>query len=93
MGMDIEVVGRTWYTVHLTDEDVQKVKQYIKDHEDILPCFDMEKNICWAVAQLSSHCEIDLYFDGKAIESDFNTEEICWSEFEDRSAKEILAEN
>lgn len=30
MGMDIEVVGRTWYTVHLTDEDVEKIKKYIK---------------------------------------------------------------
>lgn len=25
MGMDIEVIGMTWYTVHLSDEDVEKV--------------------------------------------------------------------
>ena len=27
MGMDIEVTATTWYTVHLSDEDVEKVKQ------------------------------------------------------------------
>ena len=42
--MEIEVVATTWYTVHLRDEDVQKVKQWIKDHEDNLPsCMQMEK--------------------------------------------------
>lgn len=90
MGMDIEVVGRTCYTVHLTDEDVEKAKKYIKDHEDDLPSFDMKENICWAVQQLSSECEIELYSDGKATESDFNTEEINWSEFEERTPEEIL---
>lgn len=90
MGMDIEVVGRTWYTVHLTDEDVEKAKKYITDHEEDLPSFDMRKNICWAVRQLSNECEIDLYSDGKATESDFNTEDIDWSEFEERTPEEIL---
>ena len=90
MGMDIEVVGRTWYTVHLTDDDIEKVKQYIKDHKEDLPSFDMRKNICWAVRQLSNECEIELYSDGKADESDFSTEDIDWSEFEDRTPEEIL---
>ncbi len=92
MGMDIEVVGKTWYTVHLTDEDVEKVKQYIKDHEYDLPSFDMGKNICWAVDELSSRCEIELYSDDKATESDFSTEEINWSEYEERTPEEILSE-
>lgn len=90
MGMEIEVIGKTFYTVHLTNEDVKKVRKYIKDHEGNLPSFDMERNICWAVEQLSSNCEIELYSDGKATESDFNTEEIKWSEYEDRTAEEIL---
>lgn len=90
MGMDIEVVGKIFYTVHLTDEDVDKVKQYINDHKDNLPSFKMENNICWAVSQLSSRCEMDLYCNGKATESDFCTDEINWSEFEDRIAEEIL---
>lgn len=92
MGMDIKVVGRTCYTVCLTDEDIQKIKQYIKDHEDNLPSFDMKKNFCWAVSQLSSDCQIDLYSDDKATESDFITEEIEWSEFEDRTVEEILSD-
>ncbi len=90
--MNIEVVGRTWYTVRLTDKDVAKVKQWIKDHKDNLPSFDMEKNVCAAVAELSSNEEIDLYSDGKATESDFCTEDIQWSEFEDRTVEEILNE-
>lgn len=90
MGMDIEVVGRTWYTVHLTDEDVEKVKNYIKEHQKDLPSFDMDKNICWAVGQLANKCEIELYSDGKAVESDFDTEEINWSEYEERTPEEIL---
>lgn len=90
MGMNIEVVGKTFYTVHLTNEDVEKVRKYIEDHKDNLPSFEMEKNICWAVDQLSFNCEIDLYSDGKANESDFYTDEINWSEFEDRTAEEIL---
>lgn len=92
MGMSIEVVGKTWYTVELTDEDVEKVKKYIKDHEDDLPSFDMEKNICWAVGKLANECEIELFSDDKTTESDFDTDEINWSEFEERTAEEILGE-
>lgn len=90
MGMNIEVIGKTYYTVHLNDEDVKKVKQWIKDHEDDLPSFDMRENICDAVMDLHSDCQIDLYSDDKATESDYSTEEINWSEYEDRTAEEIL---
>lgn len=93
MGMNIEVVGKTFYTVHLTNEDIEKIIKYIEDHKDNLPSFKMEKNICWAVNQLSSNCEINLYSDGKANESDFYTDEINWSEFENRTAEEILKMN
>lgn len=88
MGMDIEVVGRTWYTVYLTDEDVEKIKKYIKYHEDDLPSFDNKKNILWAIEQLGS--EIEFYSDDKYVESDFCTEEINWSEYEKRTPEEIL---
>lgn len=90
MGMNIEVIGKVYYTVELTDEDVEKVKKYIKDHEDDLPSFDAYKNICWAVQELVNECEIELYTDDKANESEFSTEEINWSEFEERTAEEIL---
>lgn len=90
MGMDIEVVGKTYYTVHLTDEDVEKVKKWIKNHEDDLPSSNMKDNICEAVRALSADCKIDLYSDNKATESDFCTEEINWSEYEDKTVEEIL---
>ena len=93
MGMEIEVVGKTYYTVHLDDEDVKKVKQWIKDHEEYLPSFDMKKNICAAVMDLYQDGQIDLYSDNKATESDFSTEEINWSEYEERIAEEILGES
>ena len=90
MGMEIEVIGKTYYTVHLDDEDVNKVKQWIKDHEEDLPSFDMKENICAAVMDLYSDGQIDLYSDDKATESDFSTEEINWSEYEEKTADEII---
>ena len=90
MGMNIEVVATTWYTVHLSDEDVDKVKQWIKDHEDDLPSFDMKKNVSEAVYELYANGEISFYDDGKYTESDFNIDEVRWSEFEKREQEEIL---
>lgn len=92
MGMLIEVEGRTIYTVELSDEDVDKVKQYIKEHEEDLPSFNMEDNIAHAVAQLHNEDQISFYDDGKATESDFFTEKVSWSEFEEREAEDILKE-
>jgi hypothetical protein len=84
MGMDIEVIGMTWYTVHLSNEDVEKVKQWLEDHRDNLPSFDPKENISKAVWNLYSKGEISLFDDDKCTESDFNTEEIRWSEFQER---------
>ena len=86
-GMDIEAVGVYTYTVHLTKDDVDKIKQWIldpankKELED-----DMRENIIKAVSNL----EIHLYEDGKYVESDFRTDNILWSEFEEREPEEIL---
>lgn len=93
MGMEIEVIGKTYYTVHLDDEDVNKVKKWIKDHEEDLLSFDMKENICAAVMDLYSDGQIDLYSDDKATESDFDTESINWSEYEEKMAEEILNES
>ena len=90
MSMCIEVEARTIYTVHLNDEDIAKVKKWIKEHKENLPSFKMEDNIAWAVARLYEDDEISLYDDGKANESDFYTDKVRWSEFEERKAKEIL---
>lgn len=90
MGMDIEVVAKITYTVHLTDEDMVKVKKFLDENKDELPSFEDEENICYAVSKLYEMGEISLYDDGKATESYFSTEEFSWSEFEDKSPKEIL---
>ena len=49
-----------------------------------------KKAILKAVSILSSECEIELYAD--TVESDFATDEINWSEYEEREAEEILSE-
>ena len=90
MGMCIEVEGKTIYTVQLTDEDVKLVKQWIDKHEDDLPSFDMKENIAYAVRKLYDNGEISLYGEGKETESDFYTEGVSWSEFEDREPEEIF---
>ena len=90
MGMCIEAEGKTIYTIHLTDEDVRLVKQWIDEHEEDLPSFDMKENIAYAVRKLYDNGKISLYNKGKATESDFYTEGISWSEFEDREPEEIF---
>lgn len=90
MGMEIEVIAKTCYTVHLSNEDVEKVKQWIKDHEDDLPSSDMKENILEAVHELYANDEISFYEVGKCTESDFSTEDVRWSEFEEREPEEIL---
>ncbi len=92
MGMCIEVEGKTIYTIHLTDEDVKLVKQWIGEHEDDLPSFDMRENIACAVRRLYDDGKISLYDGRKEVESDFYTEGIFWSEFEDREPEEILSQ-
>ena len=52
MGMKLEVVARVTYTVHLSDEDIKKVKKYLKDNEEDLPSFSDEENLCYAVRML-----------------------------------------
>lgn len=89
MAMDIEVVGKVYYTVHLTDEDTEKIKQYFKDKgEDASDCTKDE--ICNAVEELYGDGEISLFDDDKATESDFATDDICWSEFEYRTPNDIF---
>lgn len=91
--MKIEVVAKTWYTVELTDEDVEKIKAYINDtknHDKFFPSLDAEEDICEAVSRMSARGEIELFDGEKETESDFMAEKIYWSEFEEKSAEEIL---
>lgn len=50
----------------------------------------MKENISEAVHELYANGEISFYNDGKYIESDFNTDDVRWSEFEEREPEEIL---
>ena len=90
MGMKIEVEAKIIYTVHLDNEDMAKIKNYLIEHEDELPSFKMSDNIAWAAARLFEDDEIDFYESGKADESDFYTEIVRWSEFEHRNPEDIL---
>lgn len=83
---EIEAVGCTVYTCTISDEDESKIKQYIKNHEEEMEFMDDEEKIIKAIAE----CDIDLY--NNAVESDFWTDEIKWSEYEERTAEEILNE-
>lgn len=88
--MNIEVVGKVYYTVNLTDEDVEKVKGWINNHKDDLPSFNMNENICEAVMDLYQNGQLELYSENKSTISDFQTEEVNWFEFEEKTAEEIL---
>ncbi len=90
MGMCIEAEGKTIYTIHLTDEDVRLVKRWIDEHEEDLPSFDMKENMMYAVRRLYELGKISFYEKNKAVESDFYTEAVNWSEFEEREPEEIL---
>lgn len=86
----VEAVATVYYTCTLSDEDGQKVLDYIKKNPEKFKFMSDEKKILKAVEMLHEDCEIELYDD--STESDFSTEEIRWSEFEDRTAEEILGQ-
>ena len=86
--LKVEVVGRIYYTCELSNEDEKKVINYIKDNPEEFEFMDNEKAIILAVSLLYEDGKIELY--KNAIESDYSTEKIDWSEFEERSADEIL---
>ena len=87
----VEVVGTICYTCVLSNEDEEKVINYIKDNPEEFEFMDNKEAISSAVNILYGDSEINLYND--ATESDYVTEEINWSEFEERSAEEILGIN
>lgn len=86
--LKIEAVATVTYTCELSDEDEEKVVKYIKDNPDEFEFMTDKESILAAVNILYNDNKLDLYDD--SVESDFSTEEINWSEFEDKSAKEIL---
>ena len=88
--MKVEAVATVYYTCSLSDEDSQKVLDYIKDNPEEFEFMSDKEKIVKAAEMLYEEDEIDLYQCSE--ESDFSTEEIRWSEFEERTAEEILNE-
>lgn len=86
--LKVEAVGTIYYTCELSDEEENKVINYIRDNPEEFEFMNNKEAIVAAVDILYRDSEINLY--DNAIESDYSTEEIKWSEFEERSAEEIL---
>ena len=89
--LKVEAVATTWFTCTLTDEEEKKVVDYIKENPDEFEYMDKKDAIAKAVEILYENDEINLY--DSTTESDFSTDEIKWSEFEERTAEEILGMN
>lgn len=84
----VEAIARVNYTCTLTDKEEQLVLNYIKDNKEEFEFMTDKNKIIKAVNELYSDGEIELY--EHSTETDFSTEEIIWSAFEERDAKEIL---
>lgn len=85
--LTVEAVGTVYYTCEVSDEEEEKVINYVKNNSDDFDYID-EETIMEAVRELWANGEIELY--ANSTESEYSTEEINWSEFEDRSVEEIL---
>lgn len=86
--LKIEAVARVYYTCTLTDKEEQKVLEYIKNNEEEFEFIANKDKITKAVELLYGEDKIDLY--GDSTESDFSTEEINWSEFEEREPDDFF---
>ena len=86
----VEAVATVYYTCSLSDEDGQKVLNYIKENPEEFEFMLAKEKIIKAVEKLYDDSEINIYDD--SVESDFTTEKIIWSGFEEKTAKEILEE-
>lgn len=85
----IEAVATVYYTCSLSGEDSKKVLDYIKENPEEFELMSEKEKIIKAVEELYEENDIDPY--QSSDESDFSTEEFRWSEFEDRTADEILS--
>lgn len=84
----VEAVATVYYTCLLSNEDGQKVLDYIKENPEEFEFMSDKEKIVKAVEKLYEEDQIELY--QFSDESDFATEKIKWSEFEERTAEEIL---
>lgn len=86
--LKMEAIASVYYTCTLSDEDEQKILQVIQDNPEEFEFMSDKEKILRAASILYTKCEIDLYKD--AVESDFSTEELNWSEYEERQPEEIM---
>lgn len=86
----VEAVATVYYTCSLSDEDGQKVLDYIKENPEEFEFMSAKEKIIKAVEKLYDDSKINIYDD--SVESDFTTEKIIWSGFEEKTAEEILEE-
>ena len=86
--LKIETIATVTYTCELSDEEERQIIQYIKDNPNRFEFMNEEEQIILAINVLYDESKLDLY--DAYVESDFCTEEVRWSEFESRSAQEIL---
>ena len=86
--LKIEAVATTWFTCNLTDEEEKKIVNYIKENPEEFEFMDKKYAIAKAVEILYENDEINLY--DNTTETDFSTDEIKWSAFEERKPEEIL---
>jgi len=84
----VKAVATVYCTCLLSDDDGQKVLDYIKENPEEFEFMTDKNKILKAVEKLYQDSEVNVYDD--SIESDFLTEEFRWSEFEDRTPEEIL---
>lgn len=86
--LKVEVIERVYHTATLSDEDEQMILDYIKANPETFEFMSDKDKIILAVSDLYADGDIDVYQD--TVESDSELEDINWSEFEKRSATEIL---
>lgn len=81
---EIEARNMVICSCKISDEDEQRIREYIFDNLEKFQYRADEEAIIQAVNEL----QIDLYKD--YVESDSYTESIKWSSFEERSPEKIL---
>lgn len=81
---EIEAHNMVICTCTISDEDEERIRDYIADNQSEFQYLSSREAIIKAIRDL----EIELYND--YVESDSYTEDVVWSEFEERSAEEIL---
>ena len=81
---EIEAHNMVICTCTISDEDEERIRQYILNNPEKFQYKSDEEAIIQAIEDL----KIDLY--DQYVESDSYTDNVVWFEFEEKSAEEIL---